>query len=162
MNFFIQLRTQSLLIRMKKPFLAGLALFSASAAFAQSSVTINQSGGASANRAVVSQSGSNNSVVINQNGNAIEQTDHTNNKKDPSEKAKPRAGNQVSLRVDKNTQTTINQHNSGPNSVELWQDGSSQATINQSSGTNENSIITHPFANPTQKTDRPRTRRKRH
>jgi|GEM_PF-2560810 len=146
---------------MKKPFLAGLALFSASAAFAQSSVTINQSGGSSANRAVVSQSGSNNSVVINQNGNAIEPTDHTNDRKDASDAAKPGAGNQVSLRVDKNTQTTINQHNQGPNSVELWQDGSSQATINQSSGTNENSISTHPFATPQPRSGRAGKRRKR-
>jgi hypothetical protein len=145
---------------MKKPLLAGLALFSASAAFAQSSVTINQSG-ASANRAVVSQSGSNNSVVINQNGNAIETTDHDSDKKDPSDSEKPGVGNQVSLRVDKNAQTTINQHNTGPNSVELWQDGSSQATINQSSGTNENSISTHPSATPQPKSGRAGKRRKR-
>lgn len=140
---------------MKNPFLAGLALFSASAALAQSSVTINQSGDQSSNRAVVTQSGGTNSVVINQRGGVSEAIDSSTGRKETG------GGNQISLRLEKNTQTTVNQHNAGPNSVEIWQDGASQATINQSSESNQNSIITHPSAPATPKPGRTGKRRKR-
>lgn len=145
---------------MKTPFLAGLALLSTSAALAQNAVTINQSGGPQANRAVVSQSGSGNSIVINQ-------TSSTNRYQKPAEPGKDQTdttpageGNQVSLRVDENTQTTINQHNSGPNSVEIWQPGNSSATINQSSDTHENTVVTHPQTAPS--TPRNRSTKRRH
>ena len=144
---------------MKKPFLAGLAMLSVSAAFGQNSVSINQSGGPSGNRAVVTQSGSGNSIVINQSNDDTDQS----NKPRKAEK-RPGPGNQVSLRVGANTQTTINQQNSGPNSVELEQVGNSTATINQSSSTNENTIELRQLeptnAQPTRKT-RPFRRRNR-
>lgn len=143
---------------MKTPLLAGMAMLSASAVFAQNSVTINQSGGQSANRAVVSQSGSGNSIVINQNS-AIDESSKTDKPEKPSGEARPGEGNQVSLRVDNNTQTTINQQSSGPNSVELWQAGNSSATINQSSDTHANTVVTHPHrGNPTRKTRSPKRR----
>ena len=133
---------------MKKTFLAGIAMLSASAAFAQSSVTINQAGDQSGNRAVVSQSGSGNSIVINQS-NSIEETSKTTDQKKRPGVARPGAGNQVSLRVDNDTQTTINQDNRNdgpyaPNSVELWQSGNSETTVNQSSGTHQNTVVSHP------------------
>ncbi|MFD2573941.1 curlin repeat-containing protein [Spirosoma soli] len=141
---------------MKKTFLAGMAMLSASAAFAQNSVTISQSGDPSGNRAVVSQSGSGNSIVINQSSSTIDET-----RKTETRKSRSNEGNQVSLRVDPNTQTTINQHNSGPNSVELWQDGNSSTTINQSSGTNENTVVTHPHQSQPTRKARATKRRKR-
>ncbi len=136
---------------MKKTFLAGIAMLSASAAFAQSSVTINQAGDQSGNRASVSQSGSGNSIVINQSNSSINETSKTTDQRKQPGRSKPGEGNQVSLRVDENTQTTISQHNSGPNSVELWQSGNSETTINQSSGTHENTVVTHPHRQPTRK-----------
>lgn len=144
---------------MKKTFLAGIAMLSASAAFAQSSVTINQAGDQSGNRAVVSQSGSGNSIVINQsNSSTDEKSKTTNQKKQPG---RPGEGNRVSLRVDKDTQTTISQDNAGPNSVELWQSGNSETTINQSSGTNENTVVTHPVPErPTNKVRSPKRRKR--
>ena len=136
---------------MKKTFLAGMAVLSASAAFAQSSVTINQAGDQSGNRASVSQSGSGNSIVINQSNSSVNEANKTTDQKPPG-RARPGEGNQVSLRVDSNTQTTISQDNAGPNSVELWQTGNSETTINQSSGTNENTVVTHPHrSQPTRK-----------
>ena len=148
---------------MKKTFLAGIAMLSASAAFAQNAVSINQSGDQSGNRAVVSQSGSGNSIVINQS-NTIEETPKTTDQKKRPDTAGPRlarpgAGNQVSLRVDNDTQTTINQDNTGPNSVELWQSGNSQTTVNQSSGTYENTVVTHPA--PEQPTRKVRSTKRR-
>jgi hypothetical protein len=141
---------------MKNTFLAGMAMLSASAAFAQSAVTINQAGDQSGNRAVVSQSGSGNSIVINQSNSSINEPNKTTDpNKRPGEAGKtprPGEGNHVSLRVDQNTQTTISQDNTGPNSVELWQSGNSETTINQSSGTNENTVVTHPhLGQPTRK-----------
>lgn len=120
---------------MKKTFLTGIAVLSASAAFAQNSVTINQSGGGSGNQAVVSQSGSGNSIRINQRSTA-------------NRDSSGQPGNRVSLRVPKGTQTTINQDNTGPNLVELSQDGQASAIINQSSGTDENTVTTLPGQKP--------------
>ena len=147
---------------MKYLILAGIALLSATAAFAQSSVTINQSSDEQqGNRAVVSQSGTGNSIVINQSSSTIDENSKTSNRK-----SRPGEGNQVSLRVDANTQTTINQHkrtdgSAGPNSVELWQDGNSSTTINQSSGTHENSVVTHPLPDRTAPRNRAPKRHKR-
>ena len=127
-------------------------MLSASAAFAQSSVTINQAGDQSGNRASVSQSGSGNSIVINQSNSSINEANKTTDQKKQPGRARSGEGNQVSLRVDNNTQTTISQDNPGPNSVELWQSGNSETTINQSSGTNENTVVTHPHrSQPTRK-----------
>ena len=128
-------------------------MLSASSAFAQSSVTINQAGDQSGNRASVSQSGSGNSIVINQSNSSINDANKTTDqKKQQPGRARSGEGNQVSLRVDNNTQTTISQVNTGPNSVELWQSGHSETTINQSSGTNEITVVTNPHrSQPTRK-----------
>lgn len=107
----------------------GLVLATAAATFGQNSISIVQNGGAG-NTASVDQSGDGNSVSINQSGNAT------------SDGSRP--GNRVSLRVPEGTDTTINQHNIGPNSVEISQAGQATATINQSSETGENSIHTLP------------------
>jgi hypothetical protein len=118
-----------LIMPMKKLFLTASACLMALLALAQNTITINQSGG-SGNRAAVSQQGSGNSISINQSST------HTSQSRQP--------GNQVSLRVDSSTQTTINQHGDGPNSVKLMQTGQATTTINQSSVTHENRVILLP------------------
>ena len=155
---------------MKKTFLASVAVLSASAAFAQNSVSISQSSERQGNQAVVSQSGSGNSIVINQSNTIQESTKNTDQKKQPRsarpDANRPSEGNQVSLRVDNNTQTTINQDNRSdgshaPNSVELWQSGNSETTINQSSATHENTVVTHPYQDQPTPTTRSTKRRNR-
>ncbi|MBO0937383.1 hypothetical protein J2I47_12575 [Fibrella sp. HMF5335] len=112
--------------------------------YAQNSVVISQSGGAG-NTASINQSGGGNYLVVNQQATQT------------GDSSKP--GNRVSLRVPKGTQTTINQINSGPNAVEISQDGQATATINQSSATNENPITVLPNALPP--TDKPRPAKRR-
>lgn len=109
-------------------------LFCAAAAFGQNTVSIIQSG-SSANSASVTQSGEGNTVSINQSGGGS-----------TTDTSQP--GNRVSLRVGKGTQTTVEQHNAGPNSVEISQEGLSTATISQSSATNQNTITTLPEPTP--------------
>lgn len=131
---------------MNRLFLSSVAMLTAATAFGQNSVSISQSGGAG-NTATVSQSGAGNSVSINQHSTQ------------PGDSSKP--GNRVSLRVTKGTQTTINQHNVGPNAVEISQDGQATATINQSSGTDENTITVLPNPAPSTHRNRPAKRRNR-
>ncbi|QJD77421.1 curlin repeat-containing protein [Spirosoma rhododendri] len=123
-----------------------LVLTTVATAFGQNSVSIVQNGGPG-NSASVTQSGEGNSVSINQSGSAT------------SDGSKP--GNRVSLRVPKGTETTINQHNIDPNSVEISQEGQATATINQSSETGENSIHTLPRTPDIRPKTRPFNRRNR-
>lgn len=118
----------------------------AATAFGQNSVTIVQDSGAG-NTASVTQSGEGNSVSISQRGGAT------------ADSSKP--GNRVSLRVPRGTQTTISQHNPGPNSVEITQAGQATAQITQSSETGENSIRTLPATPVNGPEPRPSTRRNR-
>ena len=124
------------------------------------------------NRLNVDQRGANqysdsdNPIVINQSNSFIDEIRKTTNQQKQPGRSKPGQGNQVSLRVDNNTQTTISQHNrsdgpSGPNSVELWQSGNSETTINQSSGTHENTVVTHPYRDQPTRQVRPTKRRNR-
>lgn len=119
--------------------------FFAPKGFAQNSVVISQSGGAG-NSAVVSQSGQGGSVVISQDGAAVGDSSGLG------------TGNRVSLHVAKGTQTTVSQHNTGPNSVAIAQDGRSTAVISQSSGTGENTVVTLPNPEPV-RPDKRRNRR---
>ncbi len=125
---------------MRQFLLTALTMLVATAAFAQNSVSITQNGGGS-NSASVTQSGEGNSVSISQSGGAM--TDDS------------RPGNRVSLRVPKGTETTISQHNRGPNSVEITQEGQTTATITQSSETGENRIRTLPTTPPSRPKPRP-------
>ena len=128
------IRTHHLLsLYMKRLVLSSLAMLSALVAFSQNQVTISQQG-SSGNHATVSQSGIGNSLILNQHS-----TDSSNSRQE---------GNRISLRVDTNTQTTINQRSDGPNSVELSQEGQSSAVINQSSGTDENTVTVLPGQKP--------------
>ncbi|QIP11642.1 hypothetical protein G8759_02835 [Spirosoma aureum] len=129
---------------MKKLALSSLAMLSAFASTAQNHISISQQG-SPGNHAMVSQSGSGNSVIINQNSTDSSSSGQT--------------GNRISLRVDKNTQTTINQRSDGPNSVELSQEGQSSAIINQSSGTDNNTVTLLPGQKPV--THQPRTPKRR-
>lgn len=113
---------------------------------AQSRIVIEQSGGAG-NAAVVSQSGGSNQVIISQNGPAA------------GDSSTFQPGNQVSLRVAKGTETIVSQHGPGPNAVEISQDGRSSANINQSSGQNQNRIITLPDTEPDSRARQPAKRR---
>ena len=120
---------QQYITPMNQLLLTTLTMLIATAAFAQNSISITQNGGGN-NSASVTQSGEGNSVSISQTGGAT------------TDGSKP--GNRVSLRVPKGTETTISQHNTGPNSVEISQEGQATATINQLSETGENSIHTLP------------------
>ncbi|NEU65871.1 hypothetical protein [Spirosoma agri] len=133
---------------MKKLVLSSLAVLSAFVAFSQNQAIINQQG-SSGNHATVSQSGTGNSLVLNQNN-----TDSSNSRQE---------GNRISLRVDTNTQTTINQRSDGPNSVELSQAGQSSAVINQSSGTDDNTVTLLPGQKPViQRHSSSKRRQRRH
>lgn len=114
---------------MRQFLLTVLTMPMATAAFAQNSVSIAQNGGGSSS-ASVTQSGEGNSVSNSQTGGAT------------TDGSKP--GNRLSLRVPKSTETMISQHNRGPNSVEITQQGHTTATITQSSETGENRIRTLP------------------
>ena len=119
-------------------------MLTAAAAFGQNSVSIVQNGGPG-NTASITQSGEGNSVSISQTGGAA------------TDGSKP--GNRVSLRVPRGTETTIDQRNAGPNSVEISQEGQATATINQSSETGENSIHTLPDSRPKTRPSKRRNRR---
>lgn len=131
---------------MKSILPTALFMLTSTALFAQNSVSISQTGG-TGNSASITQSGEGNSVSINQTGGAV------------NDSSKP--GNRVSLRVSKGTETTINQHNVGPNTVEISQEGQATAVINQSSETGENSIHTLPNTPANQPKTHSSKRRKR-
>ncbi|QHV95530.1 hypothetical protein [Spirosoma endbachense] len=131
---------------MKKLALSSLAMLSALASTAQNHISISQQG-SPGNHAMVSQSGSGNSVIINQNSTDSSSSGQT--------------GNRISLRVDTNTQTTINQRSDGPNLVELSQEGQSSAIINQPSGTDNNTVTLLPGQKPVNHQPRTSKRRQR-
>ena len=131
---------------MNQLILTAFTMLVATTVFAQNSVSITQNGGGN-NSASVTQSGEGNSVSISQTGGAT------------TDSSKP--GNRVSLRVPKGTETTINQHNVGPNSVEISQEGQATATINQLSETGENTIHTLPVVPENRTKTRPSKRRNR-
>lgn len=131
---------------MNQLLLTTLTMLIATAAFAQNSVSIIQNGGGN-NSASVTQSGEGNSVSISQNGGA------------PTDGSKP--GNRVSLRVPNGTETTVSQHNTGPNTVEISQEGQATATIRQSSETGENTIHTLPVIPENRLKTRPSKKRNR-
>ncbi|UHG94803.1 curlin repeat-containing protein [Spirosoma oryzicola] len=131
---------------MEKLVITPILLLSITSVFAQNNVTITQTGGAS-NSASVTQSGEGNSVSISQTGGAV------------ADGSKP--GNRVSLQVPQGTETTISQRNTGPNVVEISQEGKATATISQSSETGENFINSLPASSPNRPKNKPVKRQNR-